>query len=177
MLAAAVRWGFGLQSIITIDHFDVMAKVMLAASIIMGLSYATEYFAAWYGGETQDRSLLAFMFTGTYAPMMWALIACNVVIPQAFWFNTVRRRIPAVFVVAIIINIGMWLERILIVWNTLSHGFLPSQRRVFFPTVWDWTLLFGSLGFFALMFLIFCRAVPAVSIHETKKLVHEEKSA
>jgi molybdopterin-containing oxidoreductase family membrane subunit len=177
VLAAMVRWGFGLQAIITVNHFDVMAKVMLAASVIMGLSYATEWYAAWYSGETQDRSLLVFIFTGTYAPMFWALIACNCIIPQAFWFSAVRRHIGAVFTVAVLINVGMWLERILIVWNTLSHGFLPSMRRSFFPTIWDWTLLAGSLGFFMLMFLIFCRAVPSVSMHETKRLVHEEKEA
>ncbi len=177
VLTALVRWGFSLQAIITVAHFDVMAKIMLAASIIMGLSYATEWFAAWYGGEAQERSLLVFMFTGSYAPLMWALILCNVLVPQAFWSPAVRRNIAAVFVIAVVINIGMWLERILIVWNTLSHDFLPSMRRDFIPTIWDWTLLFGSLGFFALMFLVFCRAVPAVSMHETRHLVHEETAS
>jgi molybdopterin-containing oxidoreductase family membrane subunit len=174
VLTAGVRWGFRLQSIITVNHFDVMAKIMLAASIIMGLSYATEWWAGWYAGETQDRSLIVFMFTGHYAPLMWALLACNVLIPQAFWARAVRRSVLGVVTVAILINVGMWFERILIVWNTLSHGFLPSERRFFMPTVWDWTLMFGSLGFFALMFLVFCRAVPTVSMHETRHLVHEE---
>lgn len=177
VLTALVRWGFNLQPIITIDHFDTMAKIMLAASIIMGMSYATEWFAAWYGGETQDRSLLIFMFVGTYGPVMWALIACNVLIPQAFWFRSVRRNVSAVFIIAIIINVGMYFERILIVLNTLSHDYLPSMRRSFVPTVWDWTLLVGSLGFFALMFLIFCRLMPTVSMHEVRHLVHEEKEA
>ena len=75
-----------MQAMITLAHFDVMAKIMLAASIIMGLSYATEWFNAWYGGEHADRSLVAFEFTGAYAPLFWALLLCNVVIPQAFWF-------------------------------------------------------------------------------------------
>ena len=117
------------------------------------------------------------MFTGTYWPMFMGLLACNVIMPQSFWFRAVRRNVVAVFAVAVFINIGMWLERILIVWNTLSHGFLPSMRRNFMPTIWDWTLLAGSLGFFALMFLIFCRAVPTVSMYETRKLVHEDKEA
>jgi Ni/Fe-hydrogenase subunit HybB-like protein len=177
VLAAMVRWGFGLQAIITVDHFAVMAKVMLAASIIMGLSYSTEWFGSWYSGETQNRSLLVFMFTGTYWPLFMAPLACNVIVPQAFWLGQVRRSIAAVFAVAVFINIGMWLERILIVWNTLSHGFLPSMRRNFMPTIWDWSLLAGSLGFFALLFLVFCRAVPTVSMHETRKLVHERKEA
>jgi molybdopterin-containing oxidoreductase family membrane subunit len=177
VLAAAVRWGFGLNGIITLDHFDTMAKIMLAASLIMGLSYASEWFAAWYGGETQDRSLVVFIFTGTYAPMMWALLACNIVVPQAFWARPVRRSVLGVVVIAVLINIGMWLERILIILNTLSHGFLPSMRRSFAPTVWDWMLMFGSLGLFALLFLIFVRAIPSVSIHEVRHLLHEEQSA
>ncbi len=177
VLAALVRWGFGLQSIITVNHFAAMAKIMLAAAIIMGLSYATEWFSAWYSGERQDRSLVVFMFTGTYAPLMWALIVCNVLVPQAFWLRTVRRRIAAVFVMAVVINIGMWLERILIVWNTLSHDFLPSMRRAFTPTIWDWAVLAGSLGFFALLFLIFVRVIPSVSMHETRHLLREEQAA
>ncbi|HZL32031.1 MAG TPA: NrfD/PsrC family molybdoenzyme membrane anchor subunit [Pseudolabrys sp.] len=177
VLAAGVRWGFGMQAIVTIDHFDVMAKIMLAASLIMGLSYATEWFAAWYGGEHADRSLVVYMFTGTYAPMMWALLACNVFIPQLFWWRAIRRNIKAVCVIGVLINVGMWLERILIIWNTLSHGFLPSMRRSFVPTFWDWSLLLGSLGFFAFMFLLFVRLVPAVSMHEVRKLVHDEVTA
>ena len=177
VLAAGVRWGFRMQAIVTIEHFDVMAKIMLAASLIMGLSYATEWFSAWYSGEHEDRSLVIYMFTGTYAPMFWALLACNVFIPQLFWSRTIRRSIAAVCVVGICINIGMWLERILIVWNTLSHGFLPSMRRSFVPTFWDWSLLLGSLGFFAFMFLLFVRLVPAVSMHEVRKLVRDEVAA
>jgi Ni/Fe-hydrogenase subunit HybB-like protein len=173
-LAALVRWGFRMEGLITAEHFDVMAKIMLAASIIMGLSYATEWFNAWYGGERADRSLVAFEFTGHYAPMFWGLLFCNVVIPQAFWWTGIRRSVVATFVIAVIINIGMWLERILIVWNTLSHDYLPSSWRVFLPTIWDWAITLGSLGLFALMFLIFVRLVPAVSMHEVRKLVAEE---
>jgi Ni/Fe-hydrogenase subunit HybB-like protein len=176
-LAAQVRWGFRMQSLITVAHFDVMAKVMLAASIIMGLSYASEWFNAWYGGEHADRSLVAFEFTGAYAPMFWTLLLCNVVIPQAFWFAAVRDNIVAVFVIAVLINIGMWLERILIVWNTLSHDYMPGMWRLFIPTIWDWITTLGSLGLFALMFLGFVRFVPVVSMHEVRKLVAEEAAS
>jgi molybdopterin-containing oxidoreductase family membrane subunit len=173
-LAALVRWGFRMQAVITLAHFDVMAKVMLAAAIIMGLSYATEWFNAWYSGEHADRSLLVFEFTGAYAPMFWTLLLCNVVIPQAFWSATVRNSIAAVFVISVLINIGMWLERILIVWNTLSHDYSVSMWRLFLPTAWDWITTFGSLGLFALMYLVFVRLVPVVSMHEVRKLVAEE---
>lgn len=174
-LAALMRWGFNMQGLITTAHFDVMAKVMLAAAIIMGLSYASEWFNAWYGGERADRSVVAFEFAGSYAPMFWSLLLCNVVIPQAFWFAAIRRSIIAVFVIAVIINIGMWLERILIIWNTLSHDYMPSAWRLFLPTVWDWITTFGSLGLFVLMFLVFVRLVPVISMHEVRKLVAEEQ--
>jgi molybdopterin-containing oxidoreductase family membrane subunit len=173
-LAALVRWGFRMEALITTAHFDVMAKIMLAAAIIMGLSYATEWFNAWYGGEHADRSLVAFEFAGAYAPMFWALLLCNVIVPQAFWFPSVRASICACFVIAVLINIGMWLERILIIWNTLSHDYSVSMWRLFLPTVWDWITTVGSLGLFALMYLVFVRLLPVVSMHEVRKLVDEE---
>jgi len=173
-LTALVRWGFRLQPVITAAHFDVMAKIMLAASIIIGLSYATEWFNAWYGGERAERSLVWFEFTGAYAPLYVAMLFCNVVVPQAFWFRAVRRSIIVVFVLAIAINVGMWLERILIIWNTLSHGYTPSMWRLYLPTIWDWLTTIGSLGFFIFLFLVFVRLVPTVSMHEVRDLVAEE---
>jgi molybdopterin-containing oxidoreductase family membrane subunit len=167
LLTALLRWGLRLQALITIEHFDVMAKVMLAASLLMGLSYATEWFAAWYHGESAERGLVVFQFTGTYAPLFWSMLLCNVVIPQAFWFASVRRNVITVTVVAILINVGMWLERILIVWNTLSRGLWQT----FVPTFWDWSLLLGSLGFFALLYLVLVRLFPMVSMQDVRRLV------
>jgi molybdopterin-containing oxidoreductase family membrane subunit len=173
-LAALVRWGFRMQALITAAHFEVMAKVMLVAAIIIGLSYASEWFTAWYGGERAERSLVAFAFTGAYAPLFAAMLLFNVMMPQAFWAGSVRSNIVAVFVIAVLINVGMWLERILIIWNTLSHDYLPSMWRLFVPTVWDWLTTIGSLGLFALMFLAFVRLVPAVSMHEVRRLIGEQ---
>jgi len=174
VLAALVRWGFRQQALITREHFDVMAKVMLAASIIMGLSYATEWFDAWYHGERAERWLVIFEFTGAYAPYYWAMLLFNVVVPQAFWFKRVRRRVMAVVAISVLINIGMWLERMGIVWNTLSHGFSPSMWRLFTPTIWDWMLLSGSLGLFAFLYLILVRLFPMISMHEVRRLLFEE---
>jgi molybdopterin-containing oxidoreductase family membrane subunit len=168
-LAVLVRWGFRLHALITVEHFEVMAKIMLMASIVMGLSYATEWFMAWYGGDHPDRALVAYLFTGPYAPLYYAQLFCNVLAPQAFWFAAIRRYIVVVFVIAVLINIGMWIERILIIWMTLSHDYLPSMWRPFHPTAWDWLTLIGSLGLFATMYLVFVRLVPTVSMHEVKK--------
>jgi Ni/Fe-hydrogenase subunit HybB-like protein len=175
VLAALIRWGFSLQPIITAAHFDAMGKVMLFASLIMGFSYAAEWFMAWYGGERADRSLLGYLFTGTYAPLYWTMLACNVLVPQALWLRPVRRSIPLLCLISVVINIGMWLERILIIWDTLSHGYVPSMWRIFDPTIWDWLLLAGSLGFFAFLYLLLVRIFPIVSMHEVSRLKHQEQ--
>src|SRR6185437_1993869 len=153
----------------------MIARVLLAASIIMGMSYCVEWFTAWYSGERAELNQLSFEFTGTYWPMYIAQLLFNVAIPQLLWFPRIRTNIAAVFAIAVIINVGMWIERILIIWNTLSHDYMVSAWRVFIPTFWDWSLLFGSLGFFAFLYLLAARALPLISVHETHKLLHRER--
>jgi Ni/Fe-hydrogenase subunit HybB-like protein len=174
LVAAAVRWGLRLESIVTINHFDAMAKIILTGSILMTYSYATEWFIAWYSGDHAERSLVAFLFIGHYAPLYWTLILLNCVQPHVLWFRRVRRSVPALVVISVLILIGMWIERILIIWNTLSHDYTPSLWRAFRPTFWDFSFLFGPLGLFVFLFLIFIRLVPAVSMHETRRLAHKE---
>ena len=173
-LAALIRWGFSLQALVTVEHFDAMAKFLLLGATVLGLSYGTEWFMSWYSGEHAERDLTRYLFSGDYSPLYWTMLACNVVLPQLFWFRPCRRRIPLIFAIAILINVGMWLERILIVWNTLSHAYMPTQWKLFIPTLWDWLLLVGSLGFFAFLYLVFCRLIPVVSMHEVARLRHEE---
>jgi molybdopterin-containing oxidoreductase family membrane subunit len=177
VLAALVRWGLRLEPIITVRHFDAMAKVLLTAAIAMFYCYASEWFMAWYGGAHAERTLVAHLFVGDYAPLYWLLLICNVVVPQAVWFPAIRRSIPAIVAIAIAIDIGMWIERILIIWNTLSHDYAVSMWRLFYPTLWDWILLFGPLGFFAAMYLCAVRLLPAAAMHEMRKLAHEERLA
>jgi molybdopterin-containing oxidoreductase family membrane subunit len=174
LLAAAMRWGLNLHTLVTDHHFEVMARIMLMAAIVMGLSYATEWFMAWYGGEHAERDLVAFEFTGSYAPMFWGLLFCNVAAPQIFWLQMARRSLPLMIAVSLLILIGMWLERILIVWNTLSHDYLPSAWRVFYPTFWDWVFLLAPFGLFALLFLVFARLLPVIAMHDVRRLRHEE---
>jgi molybdopterin-containing oxidoreductase family membrane subunit len=102
------------------------------------------------------------------------MLACNCLIPQALWFRGIRRNIVAVVLISIALNMGMWLERILIIWNTLSHGYAVSLWRLFSPTLWDWLLLFGPLGLFVFMFLCFIRLVPAVPMYEVRALCRRE---
>ncbi len=177
VLAALIRWGFGLQSIVTVQHFDIMGQILAAAALIMGASYATEWFSAWYGGKLPERSVVAFMFTGPYAPLYYAMLLFNVVLPQIFWFPPARRSILLLCLVSVLINVGMWLERILIIWMTLSHDYMPSMRRLFYPAVADWLFLFAPLAFFAFLFIVFVRLLPAVAIHEVEELRRKEAAA
>ncbi|HEY1615515.1 MAG TPA: NrfD/PsrC family molybdoenzyme membrane anchor subunit [Rhizomicrobium sp.] len=176
VLAAALRWGCSFEPFVTRRHFDMIARVLLAASIIMGISYATEWFWAWYGGERTERHLITFLFTGPYAPLYYGQLLFNVIVPQAFWLPRVRTNIAPVVIISIFINVGMWLERILIVWSTLSRDYLPSAWRIFLPTFWDWALLTGSLGAFMFLFLLFVRILPAMPAHELRKLWIEENT-
>jgi molybdopterin-containing oxidoreductase family membrane subunit len=173
-LAIPIRWGLRLENLITLDHFDAIAKVLLTGALIMGLSYATEWFMAWYAGSSAERFLTRFEFTGTTSPLYWLMLFCNVGAPQMLWWRGARRNLAVLLVVALLINVGMWLERILIVVNTLSRGFLAAQWSFYLPTLWDWALLAGTLGFFWFLFMIFVRLVPAVSMHEVRQLAREE---
>jgi Ni/Fe-hydrogenase subunit HybB-like protein len=177
VLAAILRWACSFEPFITVRHFEMIAKVLLAASIVMGLSYASEWFWSWYSGDRVERGLVAFLFTGPYAPLYYGQLLFNVGIPQALWFPMVRNSILSITLISIVINIGMWLERILIVWGTLSRDYLPSAWRLFLPTFWDWALLLGSLGTFMFLFMLFVRVLPALPAHELRKIWVEENGA
>ena len=120
---------------------------------------------------------MAFEFTGAYWKVYAAMLFCNVVLPQILWLPRLRASLAALLVVSVAILIGMWLERILIIMNTLSHSFLPSMDRIFYPTLWDWLFLFGPLFFFAWMFLLFCRLAPVIPMHEARELRRKEAAA
>ncbi|GGE07735.1 polysulfide reductase NrfD [Aureimonas endophytica] len=173
LLAVAVRAYLGDTGLVTLAHFDAMAKILLAGSLVMTLSYATESFEALLTGDEADRTLVAFQYGGAYAPLYWLQLACNCIVPQLFWWPRARRAVPALVFVALAVNLGMYLERILLIINTLSRSHLPAMWRLYAPTLWDGLLLAGSLGFFLFLFCLFLRFVPAVSMHEVRQLVPE----
>ncbi|HEY3777273.1 MAG TPA: NrfD/PsrC family molybdoenzyme membrane anchor subunit [Rhizomicrobium sp.] len=173
VLLGGLRWGFGFAPIVTEKHFDMIARMMLLGALVLGLTYLTEWFSAWYAGDVAERRFTLYEMTGRYAPMYWAMICCNVIIPQAFWWGAIRRTIPLNITIAVLVNVGMWLERILIVWNTLSHGYSPTMWAAFLPTLIDWAMLAGSLGFFGFMYLCYVRFVPASSMYEVRELLHD----
>ncbi|MBV9490470.1 MAG: polysulfide reductase NrfD [Verrucomicrobia bacterium] len=168
------KW-YGLESVVTEQHLNNMGKVMLATGWMVAYGYIFDMFFAWYSGDIAERYSVINRTTGPYAPIFWLLMLVNVLVPQALWWPSVRRKPVPLFLVALSVNLGMWLERFVIVIVSLNRDFLPSSWRLFIPTGWDWLTLFGSLGlFFALVFL-FVRFLPMVTIFEIRELISENE--
>jgi Ni/Fe-hydrogenase subunit HybB-like protein len=170
-LAIPVRAFYKLEDFITMRHLENMAKVMLATGLIVAYGYLMEAFMAFYTGHPFERFMIMNRFGGPYAPMGWALILCNIVIPQSLWFSRVRKSVPALFAVSIVVNIGMWLERFVIVVTSLHRDFLPSSWGMYYPTRWDVMTYVGTIGLFLTMFYLFIRFLPMISIFEMRGLV------
>jgi molybdopterin-containing oxidoreductase family membrane subunit len=170
-LAIPLRAAYGLEDFITMRHLQNMAKVMLATGLIVAYGYLMEAFMAWYSGNPFEQYTMQNRALGPYAPYYWALLLCNVIVPQALWSNRVRSSAVALFLISIVVNIGMWLERFIIVVTSLHRDFLPGAWSMYAPTFWDWATFFGTIGlFFALLFL-FIRFLPMISIFEMRTLV------
>ncbi len=176
LIAFVIRRAMGFEALILPAHFDAMAKIILASGIVMGASYAAEWWTAWWSGDAADIRLVGYDFTGDYAPLFWAMLACNVAAPQLFWSPRLRNSTAAQIGVAVAVLVGMWLERILILLNTLSTGYEPSFWRTYAPTLVDFAILLGTLAMFVLLLLVFARLLPVVSMHEVRKLLAEERA-
>jgi molybdopterin-containing oxidoreductase family membrane subunit len=172
-LAIPIRKYYNLEDLVTMRHLDIMAKVMLATGMIVAYSYAVETFMAFYSANLYERYMMMNRMTGPYCVVYWALITCNLIIPQALWSRKVRRNIPLLFAISIIVNVGMWLERFVIIVVSLSRDFLPSKWDMFYPTRWDWATYLGTIGLFFTLFFLFIRFLPMISIVEIRSLVQE----
>jgi molybdopterin-containing oxidoreductase family membrane subunit len=172
-LAIPLRHAFGLQDFITQRHLANAAKVLLATSWLVSYGYMAEMFTAFYSGDVYERYMTLNRFAGPYGPVYWAMLTCNVLVPQLFWFRRVRHSVALLFVLSLVINCGMWMERFLIVVTSLHRDYLPSAWGMFYPTRWDWITLFGSIALFVWLFLLFVRFLPAISIAEMRELVRE----
>ena len=172
-LAIPVRKFYHLEDMVTDRHLDIMAKVMLATGIIVAYGYVMETFMAFYGANPYERYMMMNRLVGPYAPLYWLLIACNLVIPQALWSRRIRRNVTALFILSLVVNVGMWLERFVIVVVSLHRDFIPSSWGMYYPTKWDWATYAGTFGLFFTMFYLFIRFLPMISIVEVRSLVHE----
>jgi molybdopterin-containing oxidoreductase family membrane subunit len=170
-LAIPIRKLFDLEDFITLRHLQNMAKIMLATGLIVGYGYMIEIFIAWYSGNEFEMYMMKNRITGPYWPQWWALILCNVITPQFLWIKKVRTTPWILFIMSIVVNIGMWLERYIIVITSLHRDFLPSSWDVFHGTFWDWTLYIGTIGLFLTLMFLFLRFVPIVAIFEMRTLV------
>ena len=162
------RTVFGLKEIVTMKHLELMNKIMLLTGSLVGYAYAMEFFIAYYSGNQYERYVFINRATGPYAWAYWAMISCNVLFPQIFWFKKFRTSIPVMFAVSILINIGMWFERFVIIVTTLHRDYIPSSWGMFSPTIWDMAIYIGSFGLFFTLFHLFLRWIPMIAIAEVK---------
>jgi len=174
-LAIPLRKVYGLQDFITMRHLDNMAKIMLATGLIVGYGYCVEAFMAFYSGNTYERFMMWNRMEGPYKHMYWALLFCNIIAPQLLWFRKVRRSIPMLFVMAMIVNVGMWLERYVIVVVSLHRDFLPSSWGMYHGTFFDKATYIGTIGLFLALMFLFIRLLPMVSIFEMRAILPEAK--
>jgi len=174
-LMLPLRYFYNLQDFITMRHIQAMAKVMLATGLIVFYGYIMEVFFAYYSSNTYERFMIWNRMTGNYAFVYWMLILCNGVIPQLLWSKRVRHNLWALFAIANVVNVGMWLERFIIVVTSLTKDFLPSSWGNFQPTIWDIATFVGTLGFFLFLIFMFVRLLPAISIFEMRTLTKESE--
>jgi molybdopterin-containing oxidoreductase family membrane subunit len=173
MLTIPLRKFYGLEDFITMRHIQNMAKVMLATGLIVAYGYMMEAFFGWYSGNLYERFMIYNRMTGPYAWSYWLLILCNVLTPQLIWFKRFRTNLVVLFILSIIVSIGMWLERFVIIVTSLHRDFLPSSWGMYSPTGWDFSMFLGTIGlFFALLFL-FIRFLPIISIFEMRTILPE----
>ncbi len=174
-LAIPIRAVYGLEDFITMRHLENMAKILLATCLMVTYSYLSEIFFAWYSGDRAEQYMELNRMTGPYAFMFWLLVACNIVIPQALWFQRVRRSVPLLFVISLVVNVGMWTERYVIVVTSLHRDFMPSSWGMYSGSWWDYATLLGTIGLFLFLFFLFIRFLPAISMAEMRELVPEAK--
>jgi Ni/Fe-hydrogenase subunit HybB-like protein len=172
-IAIPLRAAYGLEDFITMRHLENMAKVMLATGLIVAYGYFFEFFLSLYSGNKFDVFLVQQRLHGPYNYYYFALILCNIITPQLLWFQKVRTNVAALFVMSLAINLGMWLERFVIVVISLTRDFMPSAWGRYSATIWDYATFVGTMGLFTMLLFLFVRVLPAISIAEMRELVHE----
>ena len=173
-LMLLTRAVYGLKSVVTLKHLELMNKIILLTGSLVGYAYAMEFFIAYYSGNEYERHVFLYnRMTGPMAWAYWIMIGCNVISPQLYWFKKFRRNIPLMFVISIVVNIGMWFERFVIIVTSLFHDFLPSSWGYFRPTLTDIFTYLGTLGLFFTAFLLFIRWVPMIAMAEVKATLPE----
>ena len=172
-IAIPLRKAYGLEDFITMRHLENMAMVMLATGLIVAYGYFFEFFMSYYGGNKFDLYLTQMRLHGPYSHFYWALILCNILAPQVLWAHKIRTNVAALFVISLVVNLGMWLERFVIVVISLTRDFTPSAWGRYSATFWDYATFIGTIGLFVMLLFLFVRVMPAISIAEMRELVAE----
>ena len=173
-LMIPLRKIYGFEGMITLRHIENCAKLMLVTGMIVAYGYTIEWVMGWYSASTTEWFMNTNRAFGPYHNFYWSLIFCNILTPQLMWFKSIRQNIAVMWVISIIINIGMWLERFVIVITSLHRDFMPSSWGMYHATIYDWAIFVGTLGFFTACIFLFVRLLPAISIFEMRELVHDE---
>ena len=175
LLAIPLRVAFGWKDFITDRHLENMGKVMLATGLIVFYGYIIELFFAWYSANTYETFMARNRVFGPYWAYWWALIFCNGLTPQLLWFRRIRTSPLWLFLISLVVSVGMWLERFVIVVTSLTRDFLPSSWGLYKGTIWDWATFIGTLGLFLTLFFLFIRLMPAISMFEMRTIVPGSK--
>jgi molybdopterin-containing oxidoreductase family membrane subunit len=175
LLMIPIRSFYNLQDFITMQHLDLMAKVMLASGFVVLYGYAMEAFFAWYSGIEYEQYMYFNRVFGPYGWAFWVLLICNAAVPQLLWVPRLRRNIPALLFVSFVISVGMWFERFVIAPVSMHRDFLPSSWSAYNPTFWEYALFLGTFGLFFTLLLLFIRFVPMLAIAELREMLHHER--
>lgn len=170
-LMVIARKVYGIEDLITLNHLEKMNIIILLTGSMVGFAYITEFFIAWYSQVGYEQYAFINRATGPYAWAYWIMMSCNLIAPQVFWFKRLRRNVPLMFVISILVNIGMWFERFVITVISLHRDYLPSSWGYFTPTWVDVMTFAGSFGLFLTLFLLFLRFAPMVALAEVKGVV------
>ncbi len=168
-LLIPIRSAYKLQHIVTIDHMEKLAKLVLLTSTMVGYSYLTEFFVAWFGPNNAERDLFWFRATGHFWWAFWIMFSCNVIFPLLLWFKSFRRNMLGLFILSILVNVGMWFERFVIIVTSLTRAFNPANWFYYRISITELALIAGSFAWFFMFFLVFVRVLPAFSIAEIKE--------
>ena len=177
LLLSGLRRGYHLQRYITPKHFELLAKLLLAMSLVMTFVYATEFFMAFYRGSAAEVEVFRWRATGTYAPVFWGVVAANSVAPLALFWSRVRRSLPALVAISALVTVGMWFERFLFIVTTLARNFVSQNWGNYVPTLREALICLGGFGWFFMLFLLFIKLFPCMSISESMQSQHALQSA
>jgi len=170
-LMIVTRAVFKLQDYITIEHIELMNIVIMVTGSIVGIAYITEFFISWYSGVPAEQYAFYNRMNGPYWWAYWSMMTCNVISPQLFWSKKIRTSIAATFIISIIVNIGMWFERFVIIVTSLHRDYLPSSWAMFYPTIYDMGVYLFTFGLFFTLFFLFAKFFPVINMAEVKSIV------